>query len=340
MWKKIDLKDVTTLGLSGTAFVCSVTNEYELEEVLKSIDLENDEPFILGGGSNIVLGPEISGRKIIKMEIKGIKIIDSHGKDNNGIFVQIGAGEIWDDVVAWAVKNNYSGIEALSAIPGTAGATPVQNVGAYGAEIKDVLVSVRAYNKKTKQFIDITNSDCELGYRTSAFKTTKKGQYIITSIILKLSTNPPVVPSYAGVSKYFAEHGITNPSLQQIRDAIIEIRWSKLPKPSELANCGSFFENVVIEKSFFEKLKIDHPDMLGFETPEGKIKVPAGWLIENAGLKGKNFGPVGVYEKNAMVLVNRGGASFEDIIHARDEVIKTVFNKFGITLETEPEFVC
>lgn len=337
----IDISTYTTFKLPAYTHNMVVFTGGDIKELVESID---NKLFVLGGGSNIILPKDMTSYTVLKIENKGI---EKESDDENSVILKVASGEIWDDVVAYTVDHNYSGIEALSAIPGTCGATPVQNVGAYGQEIKDVLVSIDAYDTQAGEMVSITNTECEFSYRMSRFKKDWKGKYIITHITLKLSKNPPTLPDYPGVKKYFEDK--INPTLQDIRDAIIEIRWSKLPKPSVVPNCGSFFENPIVDKSIADTIKNDYPNMPTFSVPKrpdllGKnkidlVKIPAGWLIENAGLKGANFGSVGTYEKNALVLVNLGSATQDDVINARDQIISTVYDKFGITLESEPEIV-
>ncbi len=330
----INLGQITTFGIDVKANVFSIKNTINLLDYFNTHT--GEDYFVIGGGSNIILSPDVEKLNILKIEVKGVEIVDTN---NTEVFVKIGSGENWDDVVKWSVDNNLSGIESLSAIPGTAGATPVQNVGAYGREIKDVFISLTAYDTLEKKLVTIKNEDCNFNYRNSIFKSTQKGRYIIIDIILKLSTLPPAIPEYAGVKKYFQNLNIVNPTLQQIRDAIIEIRWSKLPHPEDWGNCGSFFENPIVEKSIYNKLKLDYPDMPSFEVNEDMVKIPAGWLVENAGLKGVSFGNVGTYEKNALVLINLGGATYDDVLNAKNTIINTVKDKFGIELSSEPEFV-
>lgn len=330
----INLGPYNTFGIALNAQVFYIKNTVNLIDYFTQ--MPNKPYFVLGGGSNIILTPEIVNKNILKIEIKGIEIVHT---ESNDVFVKIGAGENWDDVVKWSVDQNLSGIASLSAIPGTAGATPVQNVGAYGAEIKDVFVSLTAYDTKENRLVTIKNEDCNFSYRNSIFKSREKGRYIIIDILLKLSTISPTIPDYAPVKKYFIDRNNTNPTLQEIRDAIIEIRWSKLPKPEELGNCGSFFENPIVGKDLYEKIKSSYPDVPGYELPNDVVKIPAGWLIEQSGLKGVNFGSVRTYEKNALVLVNSGGATHEDVMLAKQEIVNKVNEKFGIVLQSEPEFV-
>jgi UDP-N-acetylmuramate dehydrogenase len=234
---------------------------------------------------------------------------------------------------------NLVGIEALSLIPGTVGASPVQNIGAYGSEVKDTIVEVEVFDTEKREFSKISNKDCNFGYRDSIFKNEAKGRYIITEVTYRLNKSLPSIPKYPGVAKYFEDMEIVTPNLSQIRDAIIYIRKEKLPDSNTTPNVGSFFKNPIVLNDVANRIKIDFPDAKFFSVDERHIKVPAGWLIENAGLKGKSFGNVSVYDKNALVLVNMKDASFEDIISARDKIIKTVKERFGIVLEQEPEII-
>lgn len=332
-----NITELTTMQLPAEAELFRISNVLDIVRFFDSLG-SGVKPFILGGGSNLILSPEIKNRSILKIEIMEKIILN---EDESKILVKFGAGENWDNVVAWAVLHGYSGIEALSAIPGTVGATPVQNVGAYGTEIKDVFVSLNAYDTQDKKMVSIYKDDCHFEYRMSIFKGMEKGRYIITDVTLELSKNKPTIPQYKGVLDYFKNKNIDNPSLSEIRDAIIEIRLTKLPNPNVIPNCGSFFENPIIDRKIAEKLKIDFLDMPIWDVPNNtdQVKIPAGWLIEQSGMKGINFGSVGTYEKSALVLINNGGATYEDILNAKNQIIKAVYDKFGITLETEPEFV-
>ncbi len=337
----IDISAYTTFQLSSKVQKVLVFKGGDIKSLLDQVPNEHSI-FVLGGGSNIILPPELADRTVVKIENKGINIVD---EDDSSVTLKVASGELWDDVVAHAVHNGYSGIEALSAIPGITGATPIQNVGAYGAEIKDVLVSLEAYDIKKKEMVTILNAECEFAYRASIFKKEWKNKFIIIDISLKLSKLPPTVPDYKGVEEYFKTRNIVNPSLQEIRDAIIEIRWSKLPHPEALPNCGSFFENPIVSMIVYEKIKALYSNVPSFKISArqdlagGKVKIPAGWLIENAELKGVNFGSVGTYEKNAIVLINCGTATQADVISARDQIIDEVYKKFGIRLESEPEII-
>jgi len=289
--------------------------------------------FILGGGSNTVFADDHEIRACVgKIAIKGFEIIS---EDDARAAVKIGAGEEWDAAVARAVALNLAGIEALSAIPGTAGATPVQNVGAYGQEIANVLVSLEAFDLMEKKPVEIPASSCGFSYRDSKFKREWKGNYAITSITLSLSKTPPQVPAYPGIEAYFEKAGIERPNLKQIRDAIIEIRKKKLPDPKDIASCGSFFKNPIVAREAAARIKAKHPGAPVFPAAGGKAKLAAGWLIEQAGFKGARFGRIGVYEHNALVLTNLGGASAAELESAISRIQGGVSALFGVSLEPE-----
>ena len=333
----VDIKDYSTLHSGGKfryfAIISSVADLLSICEINKK---DKSKIFILGGGSNVVFSDGIVDVLALKIEIKGFEIINDTDEYTD---IKIGGGEAWDKIVAKTVDMNLSGLEALSAIPGTVGATPVQNVGAYGAEVKDTILELEAFDINDSKIDVLSNDDCKFGYRDSVFKNEAKGKYIIATVTYRLNKSLPKIPDYPGIKKYFIENNINNPKLKDIREAIISIRSEKLPNPKEIPNVGSFFKNPIVANNIANKIKEDFPSATFFPIDKKTIKIPAGWLIENAGLKGKSFGNISVYNKNALVLVNTDGATYQDIIYARDEIIKIVFDKFGITLEQEPEIV-
>lgn len=335
------LRDYTTFRIGGTASVLvRITHANELPDLVAYARKEAKEITLLGEGSNTVFTEEKHDGIVARIEILGFAVV---AEDATSAEIEVGAGENWDSVVERAVAMNLSGIEALSAIPGTTGATPFQNVGAYGTEIKDVLVSLRAYDMKTDVFVTLPNTVCGFSYRDSIFKSSERGRYIIVSTRLRLSKSAPKAPDYPGVEAYFEKEGIALPSLADIRKAIIAIRATKLPDPKSVPNAGSFFKNPIVSNTQAEVLRAAHPNMVQFpvgpSTGSRQAKLGAGWLIESCGLKGAVFGPITVYEKNALVLTNTGNASAGDLIAARDEIVQKVFEKFGVTLEAEPIFV-
>ena len=335
--ENVDIHNYSTLKIGGVfRYFVEVDTASDLEKSFDWARSKNVRVLILGGGSNMVFPDGVIDLLAIKINIFGFHIITD---DHNYVDINIGAGENWDYVVERAVGLGLSGIEAMSAIPGTAGATPIQNVGAYGQEIKDTLISVEVYKIESNSLDTLYLKDCHFAYRESIFKHMFKDKYVILSINLRLSKLPAKVPNYPGVKKYFEDKGIMHPSLSEIRDAIVDIRSLKLPDPKKIANVGSFFKNPIVEKSVADKLQIEHPKLVVFPVDETSVKVPAGWLIEFVGLKGKDFGKVSVYSHNALVLVNNGSATRADIEAVRDKIIKIVKDKFGIELSAEPEFV-
>jgi UDP-N-acetylmuramate dehydrogenase len=251
--------------------------------------------------------------------------------------VRIGAGEDWDSVVARCVERGLSGIEALSAIPGSAGATPIQNVGAYGAEVADVLESVDVYDYIDKEFKTLTSAECGFSYRNSIFKHEKR--YVITAITLRLSKNAPEVPDYPGVRTYFEDHGITRPTIKDIREAVIHIRSTKLPDPKAIASVGSFFKNPFVTEDVVTRLRAEYENPIVFEQPDGRYKVGAGWLIDTLGLKGKSFGNLSFYKNNALVITNAGKARYPELSELVKDVRGQIDERFGIELEQEPVLV-
>ncbi len=333
----VDIKNYCTFKVGGQCrYFTEVHDVAELPALYQFAQEKNIPVHILGGGSNIVFPDGVFEKVVVHIQFEGFEIIHD---EENYTDIKIGAGENWDSVVARTVAMNLSGIEALSAIPGTTGATPVQNVGAYGQEIKDTLVSLEVFDTTKNVWKTFTNAECEFSYRNSIFKGKEKRRYVITSTILRLLKVVPTIPQYPEVKKYFDEKKITNPTLQEIRSAIIAIRSIKLPNPKEISNVGSFFKNPIVQNETAKKLMELYPTMITFSVDKTHTKVPAGFLIETAGLKGKKFGTISSYVNNAMVLINTGGATRSDVENTRDEIIKIVFDKFGILLEAEPEFV-
>ena len=334
----VDIKDHCTLQVGGQfRYFAELNSKEELPEFYKFAKEKNLPVFILGGGSNIVFPDGVYNHIVAHIGFCGFEVISDMDEYAD---IKIGSGEEWDFVVKSVVSVGLSGIEAMSAIPGTCGATPVQNVGAYGQEIKDTLISVEVFDTTDNNIKYLSNNDCKFAYRDSIFKNEAKGRYVITAVTLRLLKNKqPVIPNYPGVKRYFLDNNINNPTLLQIREAIIDIRKSKLPDPKDIPSVGSFFKNTIVSKDKAYNLKKDYPDIVMFQVDENHFKVPSGFLIEQAGLKGKSFGTISSYPHNAMVLVNNGGATRSDVEHTRDEVIDIIFQKFGIKLETEPEFV-
>ena len=330
----VSLKNHTTMRIGGNArFMATASTTAEIATICRNAKSQNLPIFIIGGGSNLIAHDEGFNGIVIKPKISGFEKIS---EDDNSVTIKIGAGENWDNAVKRTVDMNLTGIEAMSAIPGTMGAAPVQNIGAYGQEIADTLQSLEAYDTQTDQFVTLQNADCKFAYRHSIFRGESTGRYIITSITLKLSKSAPTAPFYDSLQKYLDENGITTYTPQTIRTAVMAIRQFKLPDPSIMANCGSFFKNAIIDQEQLDRTRAIDPDVPSFATPDGNYKIPSGWLIENAGLKGKLLHGMRVYEKNALVLVNESAQSYNDLANARDEIAKKVFDEFDIQIEQEP----
>ncbi len=328
----VPLRDMCTLRLGGHAReVVTLETEADLVELFSHMP-EGQKWFLLGGGSNVVFPDGHCDVLIIRLDMRGITL----APDGT---LTLAASEPWDEAVAYAVEHELSGIEALSFIPGTAGATPVQNVGAYGKEISDVLISLRAFDTKTKTFVMLANAECAFAYRDSMFKGKEKGRYIITEITLALSHDLPDVPQYPGVAEYLAEHDIRAASLADIRNAIISIRTKKLPDPREVASVGSFFKNAFVPLAIAEKLKAEFPTLAVFPVDTVTAKVGTGSLIDTLGWKGKRIGNFSLYKGNAMVIVNEGGGTRAELEAVVKMIQDAVLEKYGIAIEPEPELL-
>lgn len=335
--KNVSLKELTTFKVGGNvSFFVEIQAKEEIPLVCDFAKKEKLPLVILGGGSNTIFDDTGINACVAKIAISGFSVCYENERD---IEIEIGAGENWDEVVKKTVEMNLWGIEAMSAIPGTVGATPVQNVGAYGQEIKDVLVSLEAYDTTTNQFVQLLNSDCQFAYRDSIFKSKEKGRYIITSVVIKLNKEQQPREEYPALKDALQKAEITNPTSEQIRNLVIAIRASKLPDPRAIPNCGSFFENPIVTIEKANELKKEYPTMPSFIVDEKRVKIPAGWLMQEAGLKGEKINAVSVYEKNALVLVNNGEAKLSDVEEAVAYITKRIKEKFGIELDPEPRIV-
>ncbi|AEH01284.1 UDP-N-acetylmuramate dehydrogenase [Lacinutrix sp. 5H-3-7-4] len=331
----ISLKKYNTFGLDVAAkhFV-SVATVDQLLDVLK---LDNyQDKFILGGGSNMLLTKDIDAL-VIHINLKGISIekeTDTH------VYVKANAGENWHEFVLWTLNNNFGGLENMSLIPGNVGTSPIQNIGAYGVELKDNFVSCEALNLSTLKLDSFNKEACEFGYRNSIFKNQAKGKYIITSVVFKLTKKKHnLQTNYGAIQSQLEIMGVVHPTIKEVSKAVIAIRQSKLPNPKEIGNSGSFFKNPIISLEEFEKLKENFPTIPSYKVSGKKIKIPAGWLIETAGFKGKTFGNYGVHKNQALVLVNYGGAKGEDIVNLSKLIQKTIYRIFKISIEAEVNII-
>lgn len=334
--KDVQLKPYNTFGIEAIAkYFVEVSSIEQLQEILQNPDYQSTERLILGGGSNMLLTKDFEGL-VIKIAIKGFEVVEEN-KDN--IWIKAGAGVVWHDLVMHCVNQNYAGMENLSLIPGTVGAAPMQNIGAYGVEIKEVFEKLEALEIATGEIKTFDKATCNFGYRESIFKHEAKGKYIILNVTFKLSKKPNFHVEYGAIKDTLTEMGISEMSIKAISDAVIHIRQSKLPNPAEIGNAGSFFKNPEIPNTQFDVLKAQFPTIPSYPVSETTTKVPAGWLIEQAGWKGQRFGNVGVHAKQALVLVNYGGGKGEEIKELSQKIQASVKGKFGIQLSAEVNFI-
>ncbi len=330
----IPLKNYITMKLGGnTRFMCEIRSPEDIVTLYQNAASQKLPVFILGSGSNVLARDEGYPGIVARMRIAGFEIIEDTPASTK---IKIGAGEIWDEIVAKTVLMNLSGIETLSAIPGTVGAAPVQNLGAYGQEISDTLVSLEAYDSQVGRFVVLENMDCGFSYRHSIFRGESKGRYVITSVTLELQKIAPKPPFYDSLQKYLDDMSISLYTPAVIRDAVIAIRKEKLPDPQDRPNTGSFFKNAIVEKWQLTDLQEQYPAMPLYDLGEGKYKIPTGWLIEQAGLKGELLHGMRVHNKNCLVLINESAASYDDLAQARDEIIGAIRDTFRIQIEQEP----
>ena len=331
--ENISLKEYNTFGINVNAkrFV-SIDSLYGLQQLLK----DEQDIFLISGGSNMLLTSDIE-KLVVHLNLKGISI---DRENHHDIYLTVNAGENWHEFVVWCISQGYGGIENLSLIPGNVGTCPIQNIGAYGVEVKDVITKVDAVEIKTGKLVSFSVDECQFGYRNSIFKNKAKGKYIITSVSFQLTkVKHNLNTSYGAIQSELEKKGIENPTIKDVSDAVITIRQSKLPDPKEIGNSGSFFKNPVISKEHFEKLKQTHPNIPSYPVSDTEIKVPAGWLIEQSGFKGKRFGDYGVHEKQALVLVNYGNASGKDIYQLAQTIQRTIEDNFNINLEIEVNII-
>ena len=340
-----DLKDYSLLAHNtfGIDAKCSRFVEYasveEAQQLVASLT-EADQPLlILGGGSNLLLTGDYQGT-VLHSAIKGIEVMENSSFENQedekgSVFLKCGSGEVFDDVVAYAVEHGYHGAENLSIIPGEVGASAVQNIGAYGVEAKDIIYKVEAVEIATGKVVNFDNADCQYSYRQSKFKHEWRDKYLVTHVIYRLSKTFTPDLDYGNIRTSLAAKHIAEPTAQQLRDVIIEIRNAKLPDPKVEGNAGSFFMNPIVEKAKYDELAAQYPGMPHYTIDAEHEKIPAGWMIDQCGWKGKNLGRAGVHDKQALVLVNRGGATGEEIVKLCETIRKDVFEKFGIEIHPE-----
>ena len=331
--ENISLKHYNTFGIDASAkYFAAFANVNELEALLQE-DLVSKQStrLVLGGGSNLLLTRNVNGI-VLKNDINGIEVIK---EDNEHVYVKAGAGENWHGLVMHCVEHGFAGMENLSLIPGNTGASPMQNIGAYGVEIKDVFHSLDAYHIADKKLVTFGLEECEFGYRESVFKRKYKGQFVITSVSFRLNKKPVFNTSYGAIQQELEQMGVKELSIKAVSQAVINIRSSKLPDPKEVGNAGSFFKNPQVPKEQFLQLQEEFPAIPSFPFDDANVKVPAGWLIEQCGWKGYRKGDAGCYPKQALVLVNYGAAKGDEIYALSEEILQSVKTKFGIELERE-----
>ncbi|MCF6269750.1 MAG: UDP-N-acetylmuramate dehydrogenase [Melioribacteraceae bacterium] len=332
----ISLKPYNTFNVNAKAkYFAEVNNVSDLKTFLETPLFKNEKRLILGAGSNILFTKDFDGI-VLKLNNSKIKLIS---ETDDSVFIEVDAGVEWDSFVKYSIDKGLSGLENLSLIPGNVGAAPIQNIGAYGVEVKDLIESVNIIMLENHEEKTILNGDCSFGYRSSIFKNEFKNKIIITSVLFKFSKRNSINLEYAPLKNYFAEKNEGEITSRNIRDAVISIRESKLPNPNEIGSAGSFFKNPIISKEKYDKLKTEYSDLFGFSESDLNIKISAGWLIEKCGFKGKRIGDVGVYDKQALVIVNYGNATGSEIVEFAEMIKSKVENKFNIKIINEVNIV-
>ena len=329
------LRKFNTFGLDAKAkyFI----NANSIEELKKALKLkEYPNKFFLGGGSNMLLTQDLDAL-VIHINLKGKEIISESNED---VLIKVNAGEDWHEFVLWCLEHDFGGVENMSLIPGNVGTAPIQNIGAYGVELKDVFVACETIEINTGKKRIFTKEECDFGYRNSIFKQKEKGNHVIVNVTLKLTKNKhQLKTSYGAITSELENQNIKTPTIQDVSNAVITIRSSKLPDPKEIGNSGSFFKNPVITTEHFNTLKLNFPEIPNYKFSEKEVKIPAGWLIEKAGFKGKTFGNYGVHKNQALVLVNYGGAKGSDILKLSKIIQNTIKTLFDINLEAEVNII-
>jgi UDP-N-acetylmuramate dehydrogenase len=333
--ENVSLKNFNTFGIDTRArYFVEIAHEDELTQLFADPQWQQTERLVLGGGSNMLMVNDFDGL-VIRMNIRGIE----HRISHDDVFVEAGGGEVWNDLVNYCVDHSYAGIENLSLIPGSVGASPIQNIGAYGVELKDVFHSCRAFEIATGKFKEFSKDDCKFGYRESVFKAELKGQYIIVSVKFHLSLIPNLNTQYGAIGQELQNRGIANPTIKDVSQVVAHIRVSKLPDPSTIGNAGSFFKNPVISAEEFAVVQAKFPDVVNYPAADGGVKLAAGWLIEACGWKGKIVGQTGTWKNQALVLVNHGGATGQEVYDFSSQIIDSVYTKFGVTLQREVNII-
>ena len=324
----VSLQPYNTFGIASRA--AHFGKAHTLDDIRQAA--EAGRPlFILGGGSNLLLRSDLPGL-VVQNCLSGREVVE---EDAASVLIAAGAGEVWHELVQWTIDRGWAGLENLSLIPGSVGAAPIQNIGAYGVELADVFERLEAIDLATGRLETFSLSDCRFGYRDSAFKNAWKGKFCIARVFLRLQKAPELRLAYGAIRDTLAEMGVSAPGIRDVSEAVIRIRRSKLPDPAVIGNSGSFFKNPELPASRFQALQARFPDIVSYPLPDGRVKLPAGWLIERCGWKGKKVGKVGCYEKQALVLVNHGGATGEEVYDLAQQIMASVEEKFGVNLSPE-----
>lgn len=328
--KDVSLKPYNTFGMDAKAE--ALIRIEKTADIKEAVRRGLSPLWILGGGSNVLITHDLTGY-VLKNEIKGINVL--HETDEN-LTVEAGAGEVWHDFVTWAIAHDLGGVENLALIPGTVGAAPIQNIGAYGIEQDSVFHSLKAIDLTDGNEISFSKAECSFGYRDSVFKNKFKGRFFITHVAYTLhNKGHKINTSYGAIREHLEAKGILKPSIAQVAGAVMDIRRSKLPDPSQIGNAGSFFKNPVIEESLFMQLKSDYPEIPSYPAGKGFVKIPAGWLIEKTGFKGLRRGEIGVHKNQALVLVNYGDGTGKEVVDLSEDIRNSVLNKFRVSIEPE-----
>ncbi len=333
--QQVSLQPYNTLALAANAaYFASINSEAQLLEALEFAEQQGIAVMVLGGGSNVVLANDFPGLVLV-MKIPGVEPIASNSSEQ-GSLLKIGAGENWHQLVEYCLAHKLRGLENLALIPGTVGAAPIQNIGAYGVELQQLLHSLRGWDCQQGCWRELSASDGQFAYRDSIFKRALKGRFIITAVTLRLSDHWQAKTTYSALSNYLQQHSITDPSAEQIVEAVVAIRRSKLPDPAMIANAGSFFKNPLIPASQAAHLREDFPDMVQYPQSDGRVKLAAGWLLDQAGWKGRSMGPVAMHDQQALVLVNKGGADASELLQLVEAIKADIKQRYGVMLEVEP----
>lgn len=334
--KHASLLSYNTFGIDVKAdLLAHIGSMEDLHSALRDESLRQHERLILGGGSNVLFTRNFDGVVLLN-RIGGISIVK---EDESHVWVKAGAGEVWHDLVSWTVEQGWGGMENLSLIPGSVGAGPMQNIGAYGVELKDVFHELEALRMDNMEFQSFNGADCRFGYRESVFKHELKNQYFITSVTFRLSKHPILNTSYGAISQELGKLGIAQPGVKDVSEAVTRIRRSKLPDPAVLGNAGSFFKNPEVDQATADRIRGEHPDLVSYPTTPGRVKLAAGWLIEQCGWKGKVVGHTGAHKDQALVLVNYGGATGNEVYELALEIRESVLQRFGVRIDPEVNVV-